>query len=311
WLDGRPVTARPSVYDDTLSRRLQPHLAEIREWARLKLLWPHEAEALENQYRRLEVREEEWLLRSRGLPLSQISLYLGAVLLFCGALFYYIVYLNESVTGISGPLVFLALPFAGINVIARRLYLGERQSVAVAFHLAAVLLLPLFLLTALEEAGWWPASGDDAELVTDWISNRRLQVVTGITTAWGVTLALLTRTVTFSAYLMVLATAFYLAVLTDFGLTTWLADARFDRLGLRLMPLALAFVACGLYGARFRRDWLARPAFVAAALVLAFALEIMALDGRAMAWLGVTLQPLMAGSEADPVVLDTAVTMAL
>ena len=311
WLDGQPVTARPSVYSDTLSRRLQPHLAEIREWARLKLLWPHEAEALENQYRRLEVREEEWLLRSRGLSLSQISLYLGAVLLFCGALLYYITYLNEAVEGITGPLLFLALPFVGINLIARRLYLGERQSVAVAFHLAAVLLLPLFLLTALDEAGWWPATGAESEFITDWVSNRRLQIVTGLAAAWGVTLALLTRTLTFSTYLMVLIVAFYLALLTDFGLSDWLIEARFDALGLQLLPLAVALIAGGVIGERSRREWLARPAYVAAALVLGFALESIALDGKAMAWLGVSLAPLMAGSEGDPVALDTAVTMAI
>lgn len=311
WLDGQPVTARPSVYEDTLSRRLQPHLAEIREWARLKLLWPHEAKALESQYGRLEVREEEWILRSRGLPLSQISLYLGAVLLFCGAMFYYIAYLNEAVHGMVGPLVFLALPFAGINLIARRLYLGKRQSVAVAFHLAAVLLLPLFLLTALNEADWWPATGGESELIADWVSNRRLQIVTGLAAAWGVTLALLTRTVTFGTYLMVLTTAFYLALLSDLGLSIWLDEGRYDALGLGLFPLAAAFIAGGVLGDRLRRDWLARPAYVAAALVMAFALESIALDGRTMAWLGVSLQPLMAGSEGDPVTLDTAVTMAL
>jgi len=311
WLDGRPVTARPSVYEDTLSRRLQPHLREIREWTRLKLLWPHEATALENQYARLEVREEEWILRSRGLTGSQISLYLGAVLLFCGAMFYYIAYLNEAIGGIAGPLVFLALPFAGINLIARRLYLGERQSVAVAFHLAAVVLLPLFLLTALDEVGWWPATGGESELLADWVSNRQLQIVTGLTTAWGVTLALLTRTVTFSAYTMVLTTAFYLALLTDLGLSTWLDEGRYDALGLRLFPLAAALVAGGVFGDRSRREWLARPAYVAAALVLVFALEAIALDGRAMAWLGVSLQPLMAGSEGDPVTLDTTVAMAI
>jgi hypothetical protein len=42
-----------------------------------------------------------------------------------------------------------------------------------------------------------------------------------------------------------------------------------------------------------------------------FALEAIALDGRAMAWLGVSLQPLMAGSEGDPVTLDTTVAMAI
>ena len=311
WLDGQPVTARPSVYKDTLSRRLQPHLAEIREWTRLKLLWPHEAEALESQYRRLEVREEEWLLRSRGLPLSQISLYLGAVLLFCGALLYYIAYLNEAVTGIGGPLAFLALPFVGINLIARRLYMGERQSVAVAFHLAAVLLLPLFLLAAFDEAGWWPATGAESELITDWVSNRRLQIVTGLTAAWGVTLALLTRTVTFSTYLMLWIAVFYLAVLTDLGLSTWLDDGRFDRLGLRLLALAVAFIAAGVFGERSGREWLARPAYVAGAAVLAVALEAIALDGRALDWLGVSLEPLMAGAEGDPVALDTSVTMAI
>jgi predicted Ser/Thr protein kinase len=311
WLDGQPVTARPSVYEDTLSRRLQPHLAEIREWARLKLLWPQEAEALENQYRRLEVREEEWLLRSRGLPLSQISLYLGAVLLFCGGLFYYIAYLNEAVEGIAGPLLFMALPFVGINLIARRLYLRERQSVAVAFHLAAVLLLPLFLLTAFEEIGWWPATGDESEWIYEVISNRRLQIVTGLAAAWGATLALLTRTLTFSSYLMILVTAFYVALLSDFGLSTWLEEGRYDALGVRLFPLAAVLVAGGLFGDRSRRGWLARPAYVAAALVVAIALEAMALNGRAMARLGVSLEPLMAGSEGDPILLDTAVAMAV
>ncbi len=311
WVDGQPIIARPSIYDDTLSRRLQPHVAEIREWARLKLLWPHEAEALENQYRRLEVREEEWLLRSRGLPMSQISLYLGAVLLFCGGLFYYIAYLNDAVSGLAGPVVFLAFPFIGINVIARRLYLLERQSVAVAFHLAAVLLLPLFLLTALEEAGWWPATGGDWELIYELVSNRRLQIVTGCAAAWGISLALLTRTVTFSTYSMILITVFYLALLSDFGLSAWLEEGRYDALGLRLVPLAVALFCGGVLGDRTRRGWFARPAYVASAIVLTGALEAIALDGRAMARLGVSLEPLMAGSEGDPILLDTTVTMTL
>ena len=97
----------------------------------------------------------------------------------------YVAYLREAMEGILGPLAFLALPFVGINVIARKLYTGGRQAVGVAYHLAAVLLLPLFTLVALDELGWWPATGDDLEIATDWISNRQLQVVTALTAALG------------------------------------------------------------------------------------------------------------------------------
>jgi len=172
-------------------------------------------------------------------------------------------------------------------------------------------LLPLFLLTALDELGWWPASGAESELVTDWISNRRLQIVTGLAAVWGVTLALLTRTLTFSTYLMILVASFYLALLSDFGLSEWLWEGRFDALGLRLFPLAVALVGGALFAERSQREWLARPAYVTAAVVLAVALEAIALDGRAMAWLGVSLEPLMAASEGDPIALNTAVTMVL
>jgi serine/threonine protein kinase len=311
WLDGRPVTARPTVYRDTLSRRVQPHIEQIREWSRLKLLWPHEARALEKQYRRLEVREEEWILSSRNLSLSQIALYLGAVLMFCGGIAYYVAYLNEAVTGIWGPLVFLGGSFAAINLVARRLYLSGREAVGVAFHLAAVLLLPLFALAALEEIGWWPATGGELELATDWVSNRRLQVVTGLTALWGCTLAAMTRTVTFSAYSMIWSVTFYLALLGDYGLTTWLSDGDMDAFGLRLLPLAAALGLAAIATDRTDRGWFSRPTWVSAALVFAFAVEFVALDGQAMARLGLTLAPLVSGSEGDPVALDTAFAMAL
>jgi hypothetical protein len=50
---------------------------------------------------------------------------------------------------------------------------------------------------------------------------------------------------------------------------------------------------------------------VSAAVVFVLALEAIALDGRAMARLGISLAPLMAGSQGDPVVLDTSVAMAI
>ena len=89
YLDGRPVQARPSVYTSTLGMRVAPHIQQVGEWLRLRLIYPHEAERLRSAYRALDAREDDWIVDSRALSYSQIALYLGAFLLVCGSLFYF------------------------------------------------------------------------------------------------------------------------------------------------------------------------------------------------------------------------------
>jgi len=67
FLDGRPIAARPSLYATTLGSRVRPHVEQLGEWLRLRLIYPHEAERLRAAYRALEAREDDWIVESRTL----------------------------------------------------------------------------------------------------------------------------------------------------------------------------------------------------------------------------------------------------
>ena len=146
FLEARPVLARPSLYATTLGNRTAAHLQHIDDWLHLRLIHPHEAERLRGAYRALDARDDDWIVESRSLSYTQIALYLGAFLLMCGSLFYFVANRwHHAVDGIVRPLLVLGLPFAGLNVAARHLHRGDHKVVAVAFYLAAVALLPLLL----------------------------------------------------------------------------------------------------------------------------------------------------------------------
>src|SRR5262249_49663469 len=133
FADGRPVLARPTLYASTLGSRTAAHLQHIAEWLRLRLIHPHEAERLRGAYRALDARDDDWIVESRALSYTQIALYLGAFLLVCGSLFYFVA--NRwfhTVQGIVRPIAVLGLPFAGLNLAARHLYRRDQKAVAVA-----------------------------------------------------------------------------------------------------------------------------------------------------------------------------------
>ena len=74
---------------NTAASRLE-YDQQIAEWLRLRLLHPHEAERLRGAYRALDARDDDWIVESRALSYTQIALYLGAFLLVCGSLFYFV-----------------------------------------------------------------------------------------------------------------------------------------------------------------------------------------------------------------------------
>ncbi|MCP3981952.1 MAG: serine/threonine protein kinase [bacterium] len=316
FLDERPVLARPTVYRSALRRRSQPHLEQIREWLRIKLIYPHEAERLGAAYRRLEAREDDWIVGSRVLSMPQVVLYLGAFLLGCGGLLYFVAFANDGVDGLIGPVLVLGLPFVGLDLAARALYRREHQAVAVAFFLAGAALLPLLLLVSLQQAGIAVADPDDARQLFGGsvASNRQLQVALLLSTAWTFGLASTTRTVALSSGFALLGTLGWVAVVTDFDLVSWIFDEprRLDLLALYLVP-APVLSAVGAFAAERReRPWLATPLYFAASALFVVVLELLALDGRAFGYLGISLAALQEPSRvADPELLNTLAAMVL
>jgi len=314
YLEGRPVHARPSLYATTLGARVAPHLQQIREWLGLRLIHPHEADRLRAAYAALDAREDDWIVESRTLSYSQIALYLGAFLLVCGSLFYFTAHRwFDAVHGVARPLAVLGLPFAGLNLAAHLLYRRDHKAVAVAFYLAAVGLLPLLLAILFHETGLLVVAPDTpGQLFANGaISNRQLQITTAVAAAWCGVLAVRTRTAALSTVGIALVLLFGLAVLADFGLRGWLISGRWDRLARHLVPLVATYAAIGVAAERRTWSWLARPAYTAGAVLLIAVLELLALDGRMLEMLGVSLQGFQSPTVTNPVLIDTLAAMTM
>jgi len=313
FLDGRPVLARPTLYQSALGRRLRPHLDQIREWLRIRLIYPHEADELLAAYRRLETREDDWIVHSRVLSFSQIALYLGAFLMVCGSLLYFNAYLLQAVAGLARPILVLGLPFVGLNVWATMLFRRERRAVAVAFYLAAAVLLPMFLIIFFRESALWPVSGqpEDHFFGDSGIANRQLQVAALLAGAWAFALARRTRTIALSAVSVAFVVLFHLSLLADFGLRRWLEEGTWDRLALHLAPLVGAVAAAGWLFERHGQTWFARAAHYTGAGLFVLTIELLALNGKTFQYLGITLAPLQPANVQDPLLLDTLVAMSL
>lgn len=315
YLEGRAVVARPSLYASTLGSRVRPHLDQIGEWLRLRLIYPHEAERLQSAYRALEAREDDWIVESRSLSYTQIALYLGAFLLVCGSLFYFVAARwFGNVDGVARPFLALALPFAGLNAAAHLLYRRDHKAVAVAFYLAAVVLLPLFLLILFHEADLLvAAAGTPGQLFDNGaVSNRQLQITTLVACAWCGWLALRTRTAALSTVFTVLALLFTLAIVSDFGLRAAFEEGRWDAIALWLFPLVGAYGAVGFAMERTARPWFSRPLYLGSAALLVVVLELLALDGRALHYLGgLSLAPFQSAGVSDPRLLDTVAAMTI
>jgi len=313
WLDGLPVTARPTQYASTLQARVRPHLDALAEWLRLKLIYPHEAARLRSAYRQLEAREDDWIVASRALTPSQIALYLGAFLLLAGGLFYFAAHrLYGGTEGKFEPFLVLGLPFLGLNLAGRLLYHRERQAVAVAFLLAGVSLLPLFLLIWFHETGWWSApAGSTIQLFEEAVSNRQLQITVAAACVWAGWLAFRTRTGALSTVSALLIFLLALAVLSDFGLRTWLEEGELDLIGLHLAPLVAIYVALGVWFERDRAAWFAGPLYVGAAVTLLLVLDLMALDGEMFRHLGLSLSRLNPEDVSDPLLVDTVAALSM
>jgi serine/threonine protein kinase len=314
YLEGRPVLARPSQYVSVLATRVRPHLQQIEDWLRLKLIYAHEATTLRSAYRHLDRREDDWIGESRSLSYSQIALYLGAFVLMCGSLFYfYARQLNEDLTGVKEPLIVLGLPFVGLNLAAHVLARRDHKAVSVAFYLGGVSLLPLFLLILFHETRLLAVPDrTPGQLFDSGVSNLQLQVTVLAAWAWSAWLALRTRTIALSTVFAVLTLLLVLSVLGDYGLRAWLENSQWHLLALHLLPLVPLYGLLGYGLERSGRAWFGRPLYTAAGLSLVVVMELLAQDGKLAGYLGgLSLHRFQPLRVSDPLLLNTLAGMSL
>ena len=313
YLAGHAVLARPSVYSTTLEARMRPHLEHVREWLRLRLIHPHEAERLQAAYATLDVPEDDWILSSRSLSYTKIALYIGAFFLIYGSLFYFVAARwFGQVDGVLGPLIVLAVPFAGLNAAAHFLSRKDHKAVAIAFYLAAIGMLPLFLLILFHETNLFVAAEDDPrQLFGNAVSNRQLQVTSLMACAWSAWLALRTRTKALSTVFTALTFVLTTAIVADFGLRAVIEQNRWDLVAVRFFPLVALYAATGFAAERSGRAWFSLPLYLAAAALFVVIMELVALEGRALQHLGLSLAPWQSHKVSDPTLLDTTVALTI
>jgi serine/threonine-protein kinase len=313
-LDGRPVSARPSIYATTLGTRTAAHVQQIAEWLQLRLIHPHEADRLRRAYDTLQASEDDWIVESRALSFTQIALYLGAFLLICGSLFFFVAdRWYHSVEGIARPVAVLGLPFLGLNAAAHLLLRRDHKVVAVAFYLAAVALLPLLLMIVFHETGLLVvAPGTVGQLFQNGsVSNHQLQITTALACVWCAALAVSTETVALSTVFVTMAFIFAASLAGDFGLRSWIEEGRWDLVAVQFAPLIMIYVALGAGVELANRTWLSRPLYRGAAVLFVVLLELLALDGRMFHYLGISLQPWQSSGVTDPLLADTVAAMTL
>jgi len=309
YLEGRPVVARPAIYRSALARRVEPHVEQVAEWERLRLIYPHEGDRLRHAYRQLQAREDDWIVQGRILSFPQIALYMGAFVLLCSSVLAFLAYLEGAVHGVVWPIVALGLPCVALHLAAHPLYKGHHKAAAVAFYLGAAVLLPSMLLIVFREMGWWLAAPGITTEMFEKVSNRQLQIAGAISCLWAAILAARTRTVALASGFTLLLVTFALTVLGDYGLEQWLENGEWDRLSFHLLPLLVFTAALGTTSERRNRSWFAEPLYFAAGALFVLVLELLAQGGKQLGYLGVTLAIPNGPDVSDATLLDTIAAM--
>jgi hypothetical protein len=155
------------------------------------------------------------------------------------------------------------------------------------------------------------AEGTPGQLFEGAVSNRQLQITVLAACLWSGWLALRTRTAALSTVFTVLLFLLALAVMSDFGLRSWLEDEELDLFGLHLAPMVAVYAALGLALERRHSPWIAGPLYVAGAIVMLLALDLVALDGEMFRHLGVSMQRLQSAHVSDPLLVDTVAALTL
>lgn len=251
YLAGEEVLALPTAYSRLLAGRIEGHLRELEAWKRDQVVSDSEYDALRKGYGRLSEREDTWIMETRRLSLSQVTLYLGAWVLVVGSALVFLFHFPE----LSGVLAVLVVGAAAVPTayFGIRSWKAGRFQFAIAYLLAFCLLLPVALLVTMGEYGAFAGltkGRQDLELFYKFDSFKK---TTNAQLWWALLLSLpayvwlrrFTRSSVFSLMFAVIAALFSLTTLLRLGMLEWL-DNDPGRVYFQLIPIALVFFLVGI-----------------------------------------------------------------
>ncbi len=257
FLAGEPVLAAPTSYARRMAGKVDQHLRELEGWRQDRILSDYEFDALRRGYDRLAEREDAWIMEVRRLSLPQVGLYLGAWLLVVAAsLIFLFRYL--SLTGTPAVLVVggATIPTFLYGI---RSWTAGRLRIAVAYLLAACLLLPITLLVAMGEYGLFAGLTQGREDLEFFFLFESLKRTTNAQLWWALFLSLpayvwlrkSTRSSVFSLVLAAMVALLCGTTLLRMGMLEWLEKDP-GRVYLRLIPAAFLFFLTAISLERLR-----------------------------------------------------------
>jgi predicted Ser/Thr protein kinase len=163
YIRGELVAARPSQLTNQFKEQIRQRQENTRAWQRQGLVTNREATQLERLYETIQRAESHWIVDSRRLTISQVTLYLGGWLILLA-----MTVGLASAWSALGDASWLrwALPGGmclGTLVVATMMQHSGQARLALAYLFTTCLLVPITIAVFLYEMGWFAADGGQGQ----------------------------------------------------------------------------------------------------------------------------------------------------
>ncbi len=152
YFRGEPVAARPTQLAGRFQEHLEEQMLAARVWRKHGLITDRECDRLVNILTDLQRPESPWVVDSRRLTFSQVSLYLGGWIILIGVLVGMSLVWNElNRAWLIGGAMLGASVLMGLGFTLRRV---GRELASVVHFMAGVTVAPASLWLLFRDTGW-------------------------------------------------------------------------------------------------------------------------------------------------------------
>lgn len=248
---GELVAARPSQLTSRFAEQVRQRQEETEIWSRQGLVTNREASQLERLYERIQRPESHWIVDSRRLTISQVTLYLGGWMI-----------LLAMTIGLSfgwraledTPWLRWVLPGGmaiGILSVAATVLRRHHPRLALAYLFTGCLLLPLAMALFLQDMQWFATANSSGQCLSvilkcpPILSNVNLLLSAAVLTAAAMASRQYLRS---SAFAMLAVAGLIVGITAAWGTTGLMTDSRLGwaLLGLVLLVTGGVMVAAGI-----------------------------------------------------------------